>query len=103
MGAVVNEGVSQNFPEAFAVQALAQANVQNPSRAPFAVTPHDTNKLARIPQSIYVGGAGDITLRGVDSSTDVLFKNLPAGITLNVQAEYIKAAGTTATYIVAFG
>jgi hypothetical protein len=72
-----------------------------PSRAPFAVTPHDTNELGTIPKALYVGTGGNITLRGVGGTADVIFKNVANGQVLDVRAQYVRATGTTAADIVA--
>ena len=72
-----------------------------PSRQPYPIVPHDGNELAAIPKGIYVGGAGDITLRGVESNVDVVLKAVPAGTLLPVRARYVRATGTTATFLVA--
>lgn len=71
-----------------------------PSRAPFAIVPHDSNALASIPKAIFVGTGGQITLRGAEGSADVVFKNLANGQVLDVQAKFVRASGTTATDLV---
>ena len=47
-----------------------------PSRAPFAVTPHDSTELSIIPKALYVGTGGTVILRGVGGTADVTFKNV---------------------------
>lgn len=74
-----------------------------PSRAPYAVTPHDTDALPVVPKAIYIGTAGDVTLRGVAGSADVVFRNCGAGQILDVRASHVRATGTTAAGIVALG
>ena len=65
-----------------------------------AVTPADNAKLAKHTRGIYVGVAGDLTV--VMRSGDTLtFSGLVAGVIHPIQAIEIKAAGTTATGIVA--
>jgi hypothetical protein len=64
------------------------------------VTPHATNEINPIPKALYVGTGGDITLRTVDGPADVLFRNLASGSILDVRAQFIRAAGTTASDIV---
>lgn len=71
-----------------------------PARNAAAITPHDTNALNRC-DSLYVGGAGNITLRTNDDDGDVLFTAVPAGSILPVGAKFVRATGTTATGIVA--
>lgn len=75
--------------------------VANPSRAPFAVTPHDTDALPTIPKALYVGTAGDLVLRGAGGAADVTFRNVGAGQVLDVRASHVRATGTTAGAIVA--
>lgn len=73
------------------------------SRAPFAITPHDTNALPWLPKRIFVGTGGNVTLCGVDGAADVVYKNLANGVYLNVRPQYIRATGTTAADIVGEG
>lgn len=68
----------------------------SPSRAPFAIVPDDDAELPAIPKGIYVGSGGDVTLRGVDASVDVTYRNLPDASYIAVRARYVRAAGTTA-------
>lgn len=81
--------------------ALLNDNAQSPSRAPYAVSPHDTNELPLIPKALYIGSGGAVVLRGVGGNTDVTFKNVASGQILDVRAQYLRATGTTATDIVA--
>lgn len=71
-----------------------------PSRAPFAITPHDTNELSLIPKAIYVGTGGTLVLRGVEGAADVTFKNIASGQVLDVRPQYVRATGTTAADLV---
>lgn len=79
---------------------LAQSSM-TPSENPFAVTPDDVTDLPVVPKAIYVGGAGTIVLRGIESEQDVTFVDVPAGVQLQVRPRRILATGTTATGIVA--
>lgn len=72
----------------------------DPARMAFAVTPHATNEIDPLPKAIYVGTGGDIVGRAAGSSTDVTFKNLASGQTLDVRLQYVRASGTTATNLV---
>jgi hypothetical protein len=54
-----------------------------------------------VADSIYVGGAGDITLRLVNDAADVVFKAVPAGTMLNISPSVIRETGTGATGIIA--
>lgn len=71
-----------------------------PSHAPFTVVPHDTNPLPTVPKGIYVGTGGQVTLRGIEGSEDVVYKNLADGSYINVRAGWVRAAGTTATDLI---
>ena len=76
-------------------------SVLTPSENAFAVTPDNAAPLMVVPKYLYVGGAGNVTLRAKDSSTDVVFANVPAGGYIYVRASHVRQAGTTATAIVA--
>lgn len=71
-----------------------------PARHCFAVTPDDSAELQTVTKAVYVGGAGDVTLRAIESDADVIFRNVPAGAVLDVRTAGIRATGTTATDIV---
>ncbi len=72
----------------------------DPARQAYNVTPSDTNVLPLLPKALLIGGAGAITLRAVDAAADVTI-TVVAGQCLPVRASHIRAAGTTATGIVA--
>ena len=72
-----------------------------PSRAPFAIVPHDTDPLSTVPKALYVGTGGDLVLRGVGASADVTFRNVASGQLIDVRASHVRATGTTAADIVA--
>ncbi len=74
--------------------------VAGPSRQPFPVTPHNVNELFEIPKRIFVGTGGDVTLRGIDATADVIYKNVGDGVYLNVRPAFIRATGTTASDII---
>ena len=71
-----------------------------PSRKPFAITPSDTAEISPLPKALYIGTGGDVTLRGVDASQDVVLKNVTSGDRIEVRAMYVRATGTTAQDIV---
>jgi len=71
-----------------------------PARAPFAILPHDSNALSTTPKGIYVGTGGNVTLRGVDGTADVIYKNLPDASYIAVRAAFVRATGTTASDLV---
>ena len=66
----------------------------------FDITPNDVAVLPQLTKAIYIGGSGDLVVRSPLSSTDVTFRNLPAGFILDVRAVAVRATGTTATAIV---
>ena len=70
-----------------------------PARTAKAVTPSDTTTIGGC-RSLWVGGAGDVTLDFADGTTNVVFSAVPAGQLLPVAPLKVKAA-TTATLIVA--
>ena len=72
-----------------------------PSRAPYPLTPHDTQELPHIPKGIFVGTGGDVTLRGVEGDADVTYRNLPNASYIAVRARFVRATGTTASNLVA--
>ncbi|MFN6951878.1 MAG: hypothetical protein ACK4NE_04715 [Albidovulum sp.] len=71
-----------------------------PARDAATVVPNDANDLAVLPRAIYVGQAGDLSVRLAGGQT-VLFRNIQAGSVLPVRAARVNAAGTTAADIVA--
>lgn len=71
-----------------------------PCRAPYAITPHNTNALPEVTKGIYVGTAGDVRLVGVGSETPVTYKNLPNGSYINVRAKRVLVTGTTASDLI---
>ena len=71
-----------------------------PSRAPYAIVPDDDTPLPLVPKGIYVGGGGDVTLRGVGGTADVTYRNLPDASYIAVRASHVRATGTTATDLV---
>ncbi|KQM30563.1 spike base protein, RCAP_Rcc01079 family [Sphingomonas sp. Leaf10] len=74
-----------------------------PARSAVAVTPSDSVPLLRLPKALYIGGGGDVALRCIDNSTDVVLSAVPGGSVLPLRAQFVRATGTTATAIVALG
>lgn len=64
----------------------------------FAITPADGTTFQRV-RALWVGGAGDITLRHQKNGTTALFSAVPAGTMLPVCAVEVLATGTSATLI----
>lgn len=67
-----------------------------------AVTPHDSNALARGKTAmLFVGGAGAITCRFPGEASDTVMTGVAAGSLLPIQVTHIRSTGTTATNMVA--
>ncbi len=72
----------------------------SPATDAFVITPHVTDELSAITKAIYVGTAGDVTLRPMQAVVDVQFKNVPAGTILDIRVRAVRVAGTTAGNLV---
>ena len=72
-----------------------------PATRALAVMPDDTNPLADIPKALFVGTGGAITMRGINGTSDQLWKNVAAGTVLPFRARYVRATGTSAADILA--
>jgi len=86
------------MPDPWATNGDRQSD---PSTAPYDVTPDDVDPLPTVPKALYIGTGGTVVLRGVGASADATFVNVADGQVLDVRAEYVRAAGTTASDIVA--
>ena len=71
-----------------------------PARNCFAIVPQNGAELPEVTKGIYIGAAGNLTVRTVGSQSDVTFRNLPAGFILDIRAIAVRATGTTAADIV---
>lgn len=79
--------------------ATPTTNNDLPSALASAVTPHDTNTLPYFTRALYVGGAGNITVKM--NGVNILFTAVPAGMILPIRTDMVLATGTSATAIVA--
>jgi hypothetical protein len=70
-----------------------------PASQLFAIVPADAD-LAVPARSLYVGGAGNVAVIGLDDSAAVTLTAVPAGTILPVSVKQVKSTGTTATGIV---
>ena len=78
----------------------SQGGLQSPCRSSFVITPDNVNELPFVTRAIYVGSAGDITLRLADDTAAVDLKAVPGGTLLPVRARQVYVTGTTATALV---
>jgi hypothetical protein len=82
--------MQNNFPNSAAMLSATDA---------FAVVPSDTVDFDVLPQALWVGGTGDVTV--ALPSGNVTLKAVPAGTLVPVRAPRVMVTGTTATNIVA--
>ncbi len=80
--------------------AQLQTGLDSPYRHAAAVTPSDIVDLSNVSRAIYVGGAGNIALITEQGETVTLI-GVTVGSVIRICASRIKAAGTTATNLVA--
>lgn len=71
-----------------------------PAAQAFAIMASDSAELPAVTKAIYVGTAGDVTLRPLRAAADVTYRNVPAGAYLTVRASHVRATGTTAADLV---
>lgn len=64
------------------------------------LTPNDETELDPRPRALWIGGAGNLELTGVDD-VDATFEGVPVGTLLPARPKKVKATGTTATLILA--
>lgn len=65
-----------------------------------AVTKSDDTPLNGT-KGLYVGGAGDLTVKSDTTAAAVTFKNVPAGTLLPIEVVRVMSTNTTATDIIA--
>lgn len=68
-----------------------------------SITPSDTVPQPALVMSIYVGGAGDVAVKGTADAVAVTLKGPPAGAWLNLPHPvlFVMTTNTTATLLVA--
>lgn len=76
-----------------------EANLSGVFTGGAAVTPHDTNLLARPAKSLYIGGTGAVKVTTQDG-TDLTFAAVAVGF-FPVRCIRVFSTGTTATNIIA--
>jgi len=78
---------------------LAAVQASTPADNFKAITPNDSTALTTVPKALFIGVAGNLTVKGGDGQS-ALFP-VQAGQILPIRARYVMATGTTATGIVA--
>ena len=76
-------------------------DVSSPGTRAEPIVTSDTVDMSESPRSIYVGGAGDVKMNGLNGGSAVTFKNVPAGSLIPFRPNRIYATGTTATLMLA--
>lgn len=71
-----------------------------PATRSFPITPHATDELVRVTRAIFVGSAGNLTVRFAGDSADVTLTGLQAGVVYPFRLSAVRAAGTTAGALV---
>jgi hypothetical protein len=77
-----------------------QGGLQAPPTNSFVITPSDTLELPFVTRAVYVGAAGDITLRLAGDTGSHIIKAVAVGTTLPIRARQIYATGTVASQLV---
>ena len=77
-----------------------QGGLSSPASEAFAITPHNTNELAKTTRGIYVGTGGDLSVVLRNGGAAVTFSDVPSGVILPVRATKVMATGTTASGLV---
>ena len=73
----------------------------SPSASFAAVTPSDSTDLTDYARALYVGGAGNLYVDGIEGGSNVGFIGVAAGTILSIAVKRVRATNTTATNIVA--
>ena len=78
-----------------------QTALTSPARNGFSVAPDDNTDLPVSCRSLFVGGAGNLSVILVGDSSPVAFTNISQGTILPVSVKRVLTSSTTATDIVA--
>ncbi len=82
-------------------KAKTNTSIQSVATAGEAVDISSTDHtFVNTVRALYVGGAGDVVIRGAGDDADVTFKAVPVGSILPVAASKVVRTGTTATFMV---
>jgi len=70
-----------------------------PAKHAFPITPQANSDLPMAAKALYVGGAGDVVLRAVDSQEDVTFFNVASGTILPVRIRAIRDTSSASNFV----
>lgn len=88
---------SSALPSGAATEATLAASA--PADNVIAITPNDATALVAVPKALFIGGSGNLTIKGANGVPALLI--VQAGQIVPVRARFVMATGTTATGIVA--
>lgn len=101
--ATLDSGDASSANQATEIAALNALGTLLSGQAPAdnfkAITPNDSTALTTVPKALFIGVAGNLTVKGGDGIS-ALFP-VQAGQILPIRARFVMATGTTATGIVA--
>lgn len=72
-----------------------------PFTSAFAITPANATELSERPRAIYIGGAGNLSVKFPGSDVAVTFIALPVGTVLHIRPSHVMSTSTTATNLLA--
>lgn len=75
-------------------------NLDSPALYAFSVTPDDTANLEVTSRSLYIGGAGDVSVEMAGDNSNVIFSSVNSSTILPIRVLKVHATGTTANGIV---
>lgn len=75
------------------------ANTTAPAEDAVAVVANNGTDISPVPRAVYVGTAGNVVVDTWGGSTDVTFKNVPAGTTLPIRPKRVKTTSTAADMV----
>jgi hypothetical protein len=76
-------------------------SLTSPPEHAVEIAPSDTKILPHVTRALYVGGAGDVSLRMM-SGAEVVLRGLQAGSLLPLRIDMVKSVGTSATGLIGF-